>query len=252
MLSPKKEEENKKSDYANFKLKKGEFSYSFKQIYNEYLKNQKNNYLQLQLIYNPNKLFIDEIYQKKKELDMKKENMNILNDLFDGKKIDIDEQRYLNYNSENRSGFKTHTTKISQFVLFKTRKKFKKNKMKSIHKSFSQNLLSNNINKNILQFPKIFSKEKSDKANILKKKKLAIKTNNLNNFYNDKKNIIKRPLIKERKKTLIDLNYYLNNDFRIFNPYKTKYYNKMKLLTIESKKFAKNLSHFSLKRKPKM
>ena len=246
MINPKKEEENKNLKLSHFKFKTAEFTKCFKKIYNEYLKHQKNKDLQLKLILNPNKLFIDEIIQKKRELYLKKENMNIENDLFDGKKIDIDEERYLNYNSKNRIRLRTKTTKISQFLLFKTNKKFKKNKRKSIHKSFSQNLFSNNVNKKILQFPKIFSKEKSDNKNTSKKKRLIINTNNFDN----NKISIKRPL-KERRKSILDLNYYMNNNFPIFNPYKTKYYNKMKSLTIESKQLAKNLSHFSLKGKPK-
>ena len=246
MLSPRKEKGNKLLNTLNYKFKTGEFTPYFKQLYNEYLNHQRNKNLQLQLLYNPNKLFIDDIYQKKKELDLKQENMNILNDLFDGKKIDIDEQKYLNYNSKNRIRIQTQTTKISHYILFKTTGKFKNNKKKKIHKSFSQNLFSSNDDKKILQFPKIFSREKTNNDTSSEKKNLTINTKT-NNFYNNENNI-KRQLKKEKTKTLIDLNIYLSNNFRRFNPYRTKYYNKMNLLTIETKKIAKNLSLFSLKK----
>ena len=246
MLSPRKEKGNKLLNTLNYKFKTGEFTPYFKQLYNEYLNHQRNKNLQLQLLYNPNKLFIDDIYQKKKELDLKQENMNILNDLFDGKKIDIDEQKYLNYNSKNGIRIQTQTTKISHYILFNTTGKSKLNKKKKIHKSFSQNLFSSNDDKKILQFPKIFSREKTNNDTSSEKKNLTINTKT-NNFYHNENNI-KRQLKKEKSKTLIDLNIYLNNNFRRFNPYRTKYYNKMNFLTIETKKLAKNLSLFSLKK----
>lgn len=247
MLSPRKEKGNKLLNTLNYKFKAGEFTPYFKQLYNEYLNHQKNKNLQLQLIYNPNKLFIDDIYQKKKELDLKQENMNILNDLFDGKKIDIDEQRYLNYNSKNGIRFQTQNTKISHYILFNTTEKSKLNKKKKIHKSFSQNLFSNSDNRKILPFPKIFSKETKKNDISPEKKNLTINTKTKEYLYNYKNNF-KRQIRKEKKKTLVDLNIYLNNNFRRFNPYRTKYYNKMNFLTIETKKLAKNLSLFSLKR----
>ena len=117
MFSPKKQEKNIKFNFLNFQYKTGEFTNTFKQLYNNYLKHQRNKNLDLQLIYNPNKLFIDNIYQKKKEFDLRGENMNILNDLFDGRKIDIDQQKYLNHNSKNNVRFPSQTTKISHFIL---------------------------------------------------------------------------------------------------------------------------------------
>ena len=58
---------------ANFNFKRGECSSGFQQIFNEYLQHQKKLKLNLELVYNPNKLFIEDIYQKKMDYDMKKE-----------------------------------------------------------------------------------------------------------------------------------------------------------------------------------
>ena len=247
MLSLKKQGKNNKFNFPNFQFKQGDFSNTFKLLYNDYLKHQRNKNLNLQLIYNPNKLFIDDIYQKKKEFDLQKENMNILNDLFDGKKIDIDQQKYLNYNTKNAMRFPTQTTKISHFILFKTNGKFNDIKKKKILKSFSQNLLSNNKNQKKLQFPQIIINDDSGKKKQTKKRFVTINTKKFDNNYNNKKSN-KKPLIKQNRKSFIDINYYLNNNFKIFNPYKTIYYNKMNLLTTNSKRLAKNLSHFSFQK----
>ena len=103
-----------------FKFKQGEYTLCFKQLYNDYMNDQKNKKLHLELVYNPNKLFLEDIYQKKRNFDLQKENMNITKDLFDGNKIDIDIQKYLNYNSKNKIKIKTqNTNKLSQLLLFK-------------------------------------------------------------------------------------------------------------------------------------
>ena len=246
MLSPKKQEKNIKFNFLNFQYKTGEFTNTFKQLYNNYLKHQRNKNLDLQLIYNPNKLFIDNIYQKKKEFDLRGENMNILNDLFDGRKIDIDQQKYLNHNSKNNVRFPSQTTKISHFLLFKSNDKYNDSKRKKIFKSFSQNILCNGKNQKILQFPQINVKDSSDKKNQTNKKLMTINTKNFGNF--NKKNKIKRQLIQKSRKSFLDVDYYMNNNFKVFNPFKTIYYCQMSLLTTDSKRLAKNLSQFSLKK----
>ena len=230
-------EEDKKSKIPSFKFKTGEHSYCFKQFYNDYLIHQRKKNLQLQLILNPNKLFLEDIYQKKKEFDMKKENMNILTDLFDGKIMDVDQQKYLNTNSKYNIGFRTKTNKISQFLLFKTNGIFRKSK-KKIHKSFSQNLIQNNINNKIIPFPTIYIKEKPQSKIETKKRSLVINTNYT--FYD-------KPIIKEKKKLSLNTNYFFDKKFRIFNTYKANYYRKLNSLTTDSKILAKNLSLFSLK-----
>ena len=241
MSSIEQQEENKNIFVPSFKFKTGEHSLCFKQIYNDYLNQQKNKHLELELICNPNKLFFEDIFKKKKEYDMKKENMNILTDLFDGKIIDIDQQKYLNTNSKNSIRFKTKSTKISQYLLFKSNGKFNNNKKKIIHKSFSQNIFSNNPNKKKLQFPKIIINENSENKIIPRKKSLVINTNTF-----DEK--IKRSLIKSNIKLTMRETYFMNKHLRIFNQFKTKYYNKLNLLTEDSKKLSKNLSNYSIKR----
>ena len=226
-------------------LKKGKYSLYFKQIFNEYINHQRSLKLQLELLYNPNKLFLEDIYKKKRNYDLKKENMNIVKDLFDGKIIDIDQQKYLNYNSKNGINFLTpSSSKISQFLLFKKEGNFNNNK-KTIHKSFSQNIFSNNNNqKQKLKFPKIIQKEKT--KNQIKSHKRKNITINVDNFkIKDKIFNLKRPLLTTMKyrKSLISLKKYIPKDSKIFNCYKNKYYNKMKTLTFESKIISKNLSN---------
>ena len=192
-------------------LKKGKYSLYFKQIFNEYIKHQRSLKLQLELLYNPNKLFLEDIYKKKRNYDLKKENMNIVKDLFDGKIIDIDQQKYLNYNSKNGINFLTpSSSKISQFLLFKKEGNFNNNK-KTIHKSFSQNIFSNNNNqKQKLKFPKIIQKEKT--KNQIKSHKRKNITINVDNFkIKDKIFNLKRPLLTTMKyrKSLISLKKYI-------------------------------------------
>ena len=194
---------------ANFNFKKGEYSNGFQQIFNGYLQHQKSLKLNLELVSNPNKLFIEDIYQKKRNYEMRKENMNIFTDLFDGKTVDIDLQKYINYNTKNAFYFRNNSThKISQFLLFKKDGKFFNSRKKKIHKSFSQN---NNIKKEKLRFPQIFPNENEQNKYIYKNRvNLTINTDNFipknndnntinNNIFNIKKQIIFNILIYQKK-----------------------------------------------------
>ena len=243
---------------ANFNFKRGECSSGFQQIFNEYLQHQKKLKLNLELVYNPNKLFIEDIYQKKMDYDMKKENMNIFNDLFDGKTVDIDLQKYLNYKGKNAFDFRTHSTnKISQFLLFKKSGKFLNYKNKKIHKSFSQNIFSKNNNKKEkLLFPQIFPNDNEQNKFVYKNRiNLTINTDSFPTKNNNKiiNNItfnIKKPLMRVNNKKLTKYTRsILTNNSKIFNAYKTNYYNKMDLLTTESKFLSKNLSNAFINRK---
>ena len=78
-------------------LKYGESSYTFKNIFNDYLNQHKKRKSQLELVLNPHKLFFEDLNKKRKKFDLQIDNMNILNDLFDGNIMDADQQKYLNY-----------------------------------------------------------------------------------------------------------------------------------------------------------
>ena len=217
-------------------FKKGKHSLCFKKLFNEYIKHKRTLKLQLELVYNPNKLFLEDIYEKKRNYDMQKENMNIANDLFDGKKIDIDQQKYINNNSKNKINFLTQSSsKISQFLLFKKRINYHSKKM-FIHKSLSQNIFSNkNKQKQKLKFPKIIFQTEKGKNQIKSHKRKNITINN-NNFK-------RTPLTNMKyRKSFISSKKYIPKDSKIFNYYKTNYYNQMKILTNESKIISKNLS----------
>ena len=233
---------------TNINYKKRKFSLGFKQIFNEYIKHQRSLKLDLELVYNPNKLFIEDIYKKKRNYDLQKENMNIVRDLFDGKMIDIDQQKYLNNNSKYEINFLTHSSsKISQFLLFKNNGNFLDNKKKIIHKSFSYNTFGkNNLKKRKLKFPKIFIQEEKaqDEIKSNERKNITINTNNINIDENKNYNF-KIIFLKNMKyrKSFISLKKYIPKDSKIFNSYKIIYYNKMKTLTTESKIISKNLSN---------
>ena len=220
-------------------LKKGKYSLYFKQLFNEYMKHKRSLKLQFELVYNPNKLFLEDIYKKKRDYDMQKENMNIAIDLFDGRKIDIDQQKYLNHNSKNGINFLTQSSsKISQFLLIK--KGIKYNHKKSIiHKSLSQNIFSNkNKQKQKLKFPKIIFETEKRKNQIASHIRKNIKIDDNNNFK-------RTPLTNMKyRKSFISLKKYIPKNSKIFNYYKTNYYNQMKILTNESKIISKNLSDF--------
>ena len=223
-----------------FKFKQGEYTLCFKQLYNDYMNDQKNKKLHLELVYNPNKLFLEDIYQKKRNFDLQKENMNITKDLFDGNKIDIDIQKYLNYNSKNKIKIKTqNTNKLSQFLLFKSKTNFNFLKNKKIHKNFSQNIISsNNIKNQKLLFPKIFMEKKLKNKKSFKKRSLTINTNNF--IERNKKYEIK----KINELHINSNNYYTNNDLKIFKDYKSNYLTKLNSLITENKKISKSLSGF--------
>ena len=244
---------------VKYNFKKEEYSSGFQQIFNKYLKHQKNLKLNIELVYNPSKLFIEDIYQKKIKYDMQKENMNIFNDLFDGKTVDIDLQKYLNYKGRNAFDFRTHSTnKISQFLLLKKSGKFLNSKNKKMHKSFSQNIFSKNNNKKEkLRFPQIFPNENEQNKFVYKNaRNLTINTDsfltkNKDNYtINNKTFNIKKPIIRVNNKKLTKYTRsILTNNSKVFNAFKTKYYNKMNLLTTDSKFLSKNLSNAFTKEK---
>jgi len=228
-----------KSTENNFK--KGKYSLCFKQLFNEYMKHKRNLKLQFELVYNPNKLFLEDIYKKKRNYDMQKENMNIAKDLFDGKKLDIDQQKYLNNNLKNGINFLTQSSsKISQFLLFKKGINYN-NKRLMIHKSLSQNIFKQ---KQKLKFPKIIFQAENGKNQIESHIRKNITIND-NNFKIGNKNFKRTPLKKMKyRKSFLSLKKYIPKDSKIFNFYKTSYYNQMKILTDESKIISKNLSDF--------
>ena len=162
--------------------------------------------------------------------------MNITKDLFDGNKIDIDIQKYLNYNSKNKIKIKTqNTNKLSQFLLFKSKTNFNFLNNKKIHKNFSQNIISsNNIKNQKLLFPKIFMEKKLKNKKSFKKRSLTINTNNFNERNNKKINELH----------INSNNYYTNNDLKIFKDYKSNYLTKVNSLITENKKISKSLSGF--------
>ena len=146
--------------------------------------------------------------------------MNITKDLFDGNKIDIDIQKYLNYNSKNKIKIKTqNTNKLSQFLLFKSKTNFNFLKNKKIHKNFSQNIISsNNIKNQKLLFPKIFMEKKLKNKKSFKKRSLTINTNNFierNKKYEIKKINELNSLITENKKISKSLSGFIKNNLEI-------------------------------------
>ena len=196
-------------------LKKEKYYLYFKKLFNEYMKHKRSLKLQFELVNNPNKLFLEDIYKKKRDYDMQKENMNIAIDLFDGKKIDIDQQKYLNHNSKNGINFLTQSSpKISQFLLIK--KGIKYNHKKSIiHKSLSQNMFSNkNKQKQKLKFPKIIFETEKGKNQIASHIRKNIKIDDNNNF---KKTSLTN---MKYRKSFISLKKYIPKDSKIFNSYK--------------------------------
>ena len=229
-----------------FKFKQGGYTLCYKQLYNHYMNDQKNKKLHLELLYNPNKLFLEDIYQKKRNFDLQKENMNITKDLFDGNKIDIDIQKYLNYNSKNKIKIKTqNTNKLSQFLLFKSKTNFNFLKNKKRHKNLYKNIISSNKKKKQkLLFPKIFMEKKLKNKKSFKKRSLTINTNNFNE--KNKKYEIKIPITNKKINELHinSNNYYTNNDLKIFKDYKSNYLTKMNSLITENKKISKSLSGF--------
>ena len=93
----------------------------------------------------------------------------------------------------------------------------------------------------LLKYKQKYGKDLSESIKSTNKKSI-----NVDNFkIKDKIFNLKRPLLTTMKyrKSLISLKKYIPKDSKIFNCYKTKYYNKMKTLTNESKIISKNLSN---------
>ena len=237
-------------------LKYGESSYTFKNIFNDYLNQHKKRKSQLELVLNPHKLFFEDLNKKRKKFDLQIDNMNILNDLFDGNIMDADQQKYLNYRPHLGFKPKPNIKKFSQFILFNKTGKLNNHinyKNKSMHKSFSQS------NKNFLQFPKIISRINKNNKTVSQKQHLNINTFNfdekflrnkikknkekIKTFFSNEKNTKKKKIKSMNLKKIKNSN---NDNLKIFNTYKNTFFNNINLLKAESKKFSKDLSDFFL------
>ena len=155
------------------------FSKTFQSIINKYLKEERMKKIKIKLLNNPNKIILDEIYKKKRQLKIKE--MDLFRSLYVGEKIDFDTQKFFKSRpKEKEKNYVSDKKKVSKyyFLLKNSMKEnekknlnifFKLNKTKAMNKSLSQNLA-----------PSISKYNKKLKEIIINKR---IKKNNNNNNY---------------------------------------------------------------------
>ena len=249
------------------------YSETFQKIMNKYLKEEKQKRLKFEFIKNPSQILIKEIQNKKRKIKMKD---NDFNKLLAEDNMDFDTHKYLlNNKRKMKKEYKSVDKNLFKYLFLnqnkinkENEKSNKLNKIKIMHKNFSQNLqpsIMNFNNKKVL-FPQILKENKVKINNNYNN--LLIKTNddlNLiqnNSFCNEDKkdfNIISKPFsFKEMYKNkklkikikddLNDLNLYTNFSHKTINNYNKKnYYMKLNSLTDKSKEILKQLNCYSTK-----
>ena len=163
---------------------KNMFSKTFQKIINKYLKEERKKKIKIELLNNPNKIILDEIYKKKRQLKIKE--MDLFRSLYIGEKIDFDTQKFFKSRPKEKENHNvSDKKKVSKyyFLLKNSMKEnekknlnifFKLNKTKAMNKSLSQNLA-----------PSISKYNKKMKDIIINKK---IKNKNNSNYFNDNNN----------------------------------------------------------------
>ena len=163
---------------------KNMFSKTFQKIINKYLKEERKKKIKIELLNNPNKIILDEIYKKKRQLKIKE--MDLFRSLYIGEKIDFDTQKFFKSRPKEKENHNvSDKKKVSKyyFLLKNSMKEnekknlnifFKLNKTKAMNKSLSQNLA-----------PSISKYNKKMKDIIINKR---IKNNNNSNYFNDNNN----------------------------------------------------------------
>ena len=163
---------------------KNMFSKTFQKIINKYLKEERKKKIKIELLNNPNKIILDEIYKKKRQLKIKE--MDLFRSLYIGEKIDFDTQKFFKSRPKEKENHNvSDKKKVSKyyFLLKNSMKEnekknlnifFKLNKTKAMNKSLSQNLA-----------PSISKYNKKMKDIIINKR---IKKNNNSNYLNDNNN----------------------------------------------------------------
>lgn len=164
---------------------KNMFSKTFQKIINKYLKEERKKKIKIELLNNPNKIILDEIYKKKRQLKIKE--MDLFRSLYIGEKIDFDTQKFFKSRpKEKENHHVSDKKKVSKyyFLLKNSMKEnekknlnifFKLNKTKAMNKSLSQNLA-----------PSIAKYNKKMKDIILINKRIKNNNNNNNkNNFND-------------------------------------------------------------------
>ena len=163
---------------------KNMFSKTFQKIINKYLKEERKKKIKIELLNNPNKIILDEIYKKKRQLKIKE--MDLFRSLYIGEKIDFDTQKFFKSRPKEKENHNvSDKKKVSKyyFLLKNSMKEnekknlnifFKLNKTKAMNKSLSQNLA-----------PSISKYNKKMKDIIINKR---IKNKNNSNDFNDNNN----------------------------------------------------------------
>ena len=163
---------------------KNMFSKTFQKIINKYLKEERKKKIKIELLNNPNKIILDEIYKKKRQLKIKE--MDLFRSLYIGEKIDFDTQKFFKSRPKEKENHNvSDKKKVSKyyFLLKNSMKEnekknlnifFKLNKTKAMNKSLSQNLA-----------PSISKYNKKMKDIIINKR---IKNKNNSNYFNDNNN----------------------------------------------------------------
>jgi len=164
------------------------FSKTFQKIINKYLKEERKKKIKIELLNNPNKIILDEIYKKKRQLKIKE--MDLFRSLYIGEKIDFDTQKFFKSRPKEKEKHNvSDKKKVSKyyFLLKNSMKEnekknlnifFKLNKTKAMNKSLSQNLA-----------PSIAKYNKKMKEIIINKR-IKNYNNNYNNYLNDNNNNI--------------------------------------------------------------
>ena len=250
----------------NFNNNNFRFSKTFQKLISKYLKYEKKRKIKIELMKNPNKIILEEIYKKKRQIKIKEEDF--FKSLSIGEKIDFDTQKFLKSRpKEEKMQYISDKKKVSKYLFFKKSKNnlIKENERnyfnpkKIMYKSLSQNLAPsiqkyNNIK--LLQFPKIFPEKENEKNNLLFKAKSLNdlnynknENNTLKSFFSfsgyktDINALPQRPLKRAYTKFLFKTNY----SNKIFNNQnKRNYYNRLNLLTNKSKEISNNLSFYSI------
>ena len=167
---------------------KNMFSKTFQKIINKYLKEERKKKIKIELLNNPNKIILDEIYKKKRQLKIKE--MDLFRSLYIGEKIDFDTQKFFKSRPKEKENHNvSDKKKVSKYYFLlknsmkKKKKKnlnifFKLNKTKAMNKSLSQNLA-----------PSIAKYNKKMKDIIINKRPKNYNNNNKNYLNNNNNNI---------------------------------------------------------------
>ncbi len=237
----------------------GGFSSTFIKIINKYLKEEKKRRKKLEIINYQKYYYFEKIYLKSKNKEKNKnDEEELLNDIFHGERMDYDIHKYLTRNKiKDNTNNKSNKKFENIFTLRNENNKKDIVYKRRIFKSLSKNLFPtinkfNNIR--ILQFPQIFPEKKLCKS---KTKNLLINTNsfsNISNYTNKNKNYNNKAMAFKpflsltgdyKKKALIpkERNKFTFYNHNLFN--RTKYFNKLNLLSQKSKQIYRNLSFYS-------